>query len=118
MALETCAEKLELADLGIGHARCIDAELLGRLGGCRLTVVKDKNQRHECGCAFSIDIGAYNTCLHGCCYCYANHSQAQVQKQAALLDSNAPLLCSTLRGDDKVTERKMQLLRQAQTELF
>lgn len=118
LALETCAEKLELADLGIGHTRCIDTELLGRLGGCRLTVVKDKNQRHECGCAFSIDIGAYNTCLRGCCYCYANHSQAQVQKQAVLWDSSAPLLCSTLRGDDKVTERKMQLLRQAQTELF
>ena len=42
LQLETCAEAIELADLGIGHASCIDAELLGCVGGCRLDTVKDK----------------------------------------------------------------------------
>ena len=43
LQLETCAEAIELADLGIEHASCIDAELIGRVGGCRLDTVKDKN---------------------------------------------------------------------------
>jgi len=42
LQLETCAEAIELADLGIGHASCIDAELLGRVSRCRLDTVKDK----------------------------------------------------------------------------
>lgn len=39
---------------------------------------RDKGQRLYCGCVKSKDIGQYNTCIHGCEYCYANTS-----KQAA-----------------------------------
>lgn len=117
LQLETCAEAIELADLGIRHASCIDAELLGRVGGCRLDTVKDKNQRGECGCAASIDIGAYNTCLHGCIYCYANDSRRQLQ-QITAGNSSSPLLCSELEPADKVTERNLRALRSLQAELF
>lgn len=117
LQLETCAEAIELADLGIGHASCIDAELLGRVGGCRLDTVKDKNQRGECGCAASIDIGAYNICLHGCIYCYANDSRRQLQ-QITAGNSSSPLLCSELEPADKVTERNLRALRSLQAELF
>lgn len=42
---------------------------------------KDKGQREFCGCIKSKDIGEYNTCVHGCEYCYANAS-----KQAAAMN--------------------------------
>ena len=36
-------------------------------------------QRPGCGYAASVDVGAYDTCPHGCVYCYANTSAERVE---------------------------------------
>lgn len=78
LELATCAEKVGLSKFGISHNRCIDPELICRLspelGPLILNSETDKGQRTLCGCITSKDIGAYNTCPHGCAYCYANTS--------------------------------------------
>lgn len=78
LELATCAEKVDLSQFGISHNRCIDPDLIIRLAPdlqSEISRIKtDKGQRPLCGCTSSKDIGAYNTCPHGCAYCYANTS--------------------------------------------
>ena len=78
LELATCAEKIDLSEFGISHNRCIDPELICRLSPELEPLIRnsktDKGQRSLCGCITSKDIGTYNTCPHGCAYCYANTS--------------------------------------------
>lgn len=82
--LATCAEKIDLSQFGIAHNRCIDPELICRLKPDLISPIsnlkKDKGQRKHCGCICSKDIGVYNTCSHGCAYCYANTSPSSARQ--------------------------------------
>ncbi len=56
----------------IEKAHCIDGDLLRQLFPERSLIGKGRPTRKGCGCFESRDIGTYNTCSHGCVYCYAN----------------------------------------------
>lgn len=117
MEIVTCAEKADLKKYGIAHGSCVDGELIRRLCGYSLDVKKDKNQRSECGCVESIDIGAYDTCPHGCLYCYANQSSRTAAAGRRRYTAESPILCSEILPEDKVTERKMKSLKLMQESL-
>ena len=99
LQLATCAEKFDLKKYGVNHNKCIDDDLLIKLFSndknlmeflgvkfvaptifepnqtiLKTRKIEDKGQREACGCIMSKDIGEYNTCPHGCVYCYANTS--------------------------------------------
>ena len=116
--LVTCAENIDLSEIGIDHGKCIDPELISSLCGGRVRAKKDKNQRNECGCIESIDIGAYNTCGHGCIYCYANYSDAIVKKQSLLHNPNSPLLWGEVGKNDIIVDRKVSSVIDHQESLF
>ena len=107
ITIQSCAEKIELDSIGIKHGHCIDNVLIEDLLGVKLIVSKDKNQRPECGCVQSIDIGEYNTCSHNCKYCYANFNGQAVQDKVKRHNPNSPLLIGDLLPSDKVSERKI-----------
>ncbi|MBO6783215.1 MAG: DUF1848 domain-containing protein [Alphaproteobacteria bacterium] len=79
ITLSLCAQP-DLIAAGKGEgitftpARCIDVARLNRVAahfGIADVTARTKGPREGCLCAESRDIGAYDTCSHGCVYCYA-----------------------------------------------
>lgn len=116
--LSSCSEDIDLSHYGIDHASCIDKKRIEKILGRRIAIQKDKTQRSICGCVSSIDIGAYNTCQHGCAYCYANHSPAMVQRNGALHNPDSPLLFGEVSESDRICERKVSSLKSVEPTLF
>jgi len=107
--IATCAEMMDFPDCA--HNACIDKELIEKIIGYPLKGGKDKNQRKECGCMESIDVGAYDTCLNGCKYCYANIDHQVATENFKRYNPDSPFLCDISHPDDVVKERKMSSLR-------
>jgi hypothetical protein len=107
--IATCAEDVDLSEYNIERAKCIDDRLIAKIIRHDFVAKKDKNQRRECGCVGSIDIGEYNSCSNGCIYCYANHNKNTVLNNFNKHDSLSPLLIGKIADSDTVNERKSTL---------
>ena len=70
--MKTCVEGTLLDKLGFDSSGCMTQQVIEKAIGANLKIPKGKYRIRECDCIFGRDIGAYNTCLHGCKYCYAN----------------------------------------------
>lgn len=118
MKIATCAENVDLSFCDIEHNSCIDKELIEKIIDCKIKIQKDKNQRQECGCVESVEVGSYNTCRNGCKYCYANYSDSRVENNCDLYNPKSPLLCGELTDEDKIIERKVKSLKEEQINMF
>lgn len=92
MVLRTCCQPEDFETAGIAPGRCIDPDWIAGHIGRPLPRAKDPHQRPRCGCAPSRDIGAYDTCLFGCAYCYATSSFDRARRAFARHDPDAPSL--------------------------
>lgn len=107
LKLATCSEKIDLQELGITRASCIDKERIERIIGCSISSKKDSGQRSECSCIESVDIGYYGTCLNGCKYCYATKNPLSARNNFRQHDPASPMLIGWPRDDMVITERKI-----------
>ena len=72
MRLKICSQKALLVPGIVDEARCVDADRLEAVTQKPIQgKSRQKGNRKECGCYASKDIGEYDTCPHGCVYCYA-----------------------------------------------
>jgi len=86
-----CGQEALRTDLpGVAAAACVDAARLSDIAG-RPIRARPKPHR-PCGCAESRDIGAYDTCPHGCAYCYAVRNRDLARRRHAAHDTAAPFL--------------------------
>lgn len=118
LPLYTCAERIDLSAYGIRHGACIDRDKIHQIAGYKVDLKKDPGQRRECRCIQSIDIGMYDTCIHGCKYCYATESMESARKKYDQHDPESPILIGHLKGDENITDREMISSKDNQISLF
>lgn len=102
--LQTCGTDGDYSRYGIHSSGCATLEILGKANRCEFRDIKHRGLREGCHCIESRDIGAYDSCLNGCKYCYANKSPEKARKNYSLHDPDSPLLLGELEKDDVLTE--------------
>jgi len=90
MRLTLCSQEAYLVP-GAAPAHCIDAERLSDVAG-RPIAARHKGNRPGCMCSESRDIGDYDTCPHGCVYCYAVRTPALARRRHGSHDPGNPFL--------------------------
>ncbi len=102
MAPFTCSEENDFFLAGVRPGGCIDQDLIRSLGA-RVPEGKDPGQRAACRCVNSRDIGSYDTCLHGCPYCYATKGHRTALQRHARHDPDSPVLIGLAADQEEVS---------------
>lgn len=100
--MKTCVEGTLLDQFGFDSTGCMTKQVLEKAIGNNLKVPRGKYHNRQCNCLMGRDIGAYNTCLHGCRYCYANANMKLVKKNQKLHNPSSPLLIGDVKKSDVV----------------
>lgn len=102
--LQTCGTDGDFSRYGIHSSGCMTLDILGRANGVEFRTLKHRGMRQGCHCIESRDIGAYDTCLNGCKYCYANQNPQKALENARKHDPSSPLLLGCVRPEDTVIQ--------------
>lgn len=98
--IQTCGTNGDFSKYGIHKSGCLTLEMLGEANEIKFRNLKHKGMRTGCHCIESRDIGAYDTCLNGCKYCYANKNPQKAFQNFKFHDPDSPLLLGNLRDTD------------------
>lgn len=119
ISIRLCSENPELGKLGADVSGCMTREVLEKAGGIRLSVPRTLSKaRPSCSCLLGSDIGAYDSCVHGCRYCYANSDPALARENFRRHDPESPLLIGWPGKGDRIREARQVSYISQQLELF
>ena len=85
----------------VKKAHCVDGGIIEGLFFPDGLSYSDKPTRQECGCTESTDIGTYDTCPHGCIYCYANVNKKKAFEAAGKHEPASAFLGYSKSQSDK-----------------
>lgn len=102
--LQTCGTNGNFTRYGIHSSGCMTLDILGGANGIVFKDLKHKGMRQGCHCIESRDIGAYDTCLNGCKYCYANTKPEKARENYKHHDPASPLLLGELKPTDMIMQ--------------
>lgn len=117
MQLTVCSQRGLLVE-GAAEARCVDARRIEDVAGTSLST-KLKGNREDCGCFESRDIGDYDTCPHGCVYCYAVQDRPLALERYHRHKPNSEFLFEPADGVTGVNgDQELRVVQQPQLRLF
>lgn len=102
--IQTCGTNGDFSKYGIHKSGCMTLDILGRANGIEFKTLKHKGMRQGCHCIESRDIGAYDTCMNGCKYCYANKNPQKAFENYKFHNPNSPLILGELKETDTVIQ--------------
>lgn len=113
--IQTCGTNGDFQEYGIHPSGCMTLEIFGGANGILFRDLKHKGMRQGCHCIESRDIGAYDTCMNGCKYCYANKRTEKAFENFKYHDPDSPLLLGHLKDTDtvQVGSQKSYLIKDA-----
>ena len=116
---QSCATNESYDKYGIHAAGCTTREILEQAHNVVYKNVKGTGIRQNCHCIPSRDIGAYNSCLSECKYCYANRKPEIPKNVIKLHDEKSPLLLGHIKENDKLIDAEViRYIEPKQTTLF
>ena len=102
--LQTCGTNGDYRRYGIHPSGCMTLQMLGQANGIAFRGLQHKGSRAGCRCIDSRDIGAYDTCINGCKYCYANRDPQIAAANYRRHDPDSPLLLGHVRETDCIQQ--------------
>ena len=108
ITIKPCGERKALEITGADCSGCMTLATFEKAIGSHLAAPANPQNRPECACYLTGDIGQYNTCGHLCKYCYANIDAEVVTQNMKLHDPLSPLLIGHPTPDDKIIPAKQK----------
>ena len=108
LTIKPCGDSRHLIGTGADCSGCMTQSTFETAIGQNLNLPPNPNNRKECACYITGDIGAYNTCGHLCRYCYANSNPKLVAQNMRMHDPDSPLLTGHLLATDQIHQAKQK----------
>ena len=102
--IQTCGTNGNYEKYGIHKSGCSTLEMLGEANGIKFRNLKHNGMRNGCYCIESRDLGAYDTCLNGCKYCYANKNPQKAYENYKFHNPDSPILLGNIRDIDIIQQ--------------